>query len=107
MCFDWNVYIICGNSGCILSVRVCHILTMSRLGVVVCTMSVLLCFFVVGVGVGATVGAIFGLVVGLYAYPFMVWFAVFEAGIPVFVVGGLFGVLVGGFMIAVIRVLCW
>ena len=49
------------------------------------------------------VGAIVGLVVGLDANPSTAWFAVFEAGIPAALLGGIVGILIGTVVYAVRR----
>jgi hypothetical protein len=50
------------------------------------------------------IGAVVGLVVGLIAYPATAWFAVFEVGIPSFVLGGIVGCLSGAVAVARRRV---
>ncbi len=50
-------------------------------------------FLLVGAIVGGVVGGVTGLAVGLVAYAPTAWFAVFEAGVPASVVGGLLGLV--------------
>jgi hypothetical protein len=45
----------------------------------------------VGAAVGGAAGAIVGLIVGLLVHAQTAWFAVFEAGIPASLLGGLTG----------------
>lgn len=41
-----------------------------------------------GAVIGAIIGGLAGLVIGLIVYPPTAWFAVFEVGVPVAIVGG-------------------
>jgi hypothetical protein len=47
----------------------------------------------IGLVAGFIAGAVLGLVVGLDANPSTAWFAVFEAGIPAALLGGLIGLM--------------
>jgi hypothetical protein len=50
------------------------------------------------------VGAIVGLIVGLFAYAPTAWAAMFEVGMPAFVLGALLGAISGGVATALRRV---
>jgi len=50
------------------------------------------------------VGAIVGLIVGLFAHPATAWAAMFEIGIPTFILGALFGAISGAVATALRRV---